>query len=359
MDQSIVDIAIVGGGLSGLALGYQLRKTKQNFLIFEASDRLGGRIHSIRSDSGTVLADLGPTWVWPQFQPSVLEWVSELGLNLHAQYETGLGVYEDGSGGPVQKLNFPGQQGIKRISGGPQAIIDCLAEAIPVDNIKTASPISRISRDDDTYRLDVCNGNGRKILAKRIVLACPLRIAGAIDGVRSLLPSDIAAFIASVPTWMATHAKASIVYDAPFWRDEGLSGRVASRVGPLVEMHDISGENGSPAALFGFCGIPALKREQIDLEAAILDQLRRCLGERGGKPVQFEIMDWAKQPFICSPADLSGDLSHPQRLPDAIRFGFQDETLFLGVSETAEHDPGLIAGALDTSKRVASQLTRQ
>lgn len=41
--EAILDVAVIGGGLSGLSVALNLKETTQNFRIFEAQDRLGGR----------------------------------------------------------------------------------------------------------------------------------------------------------------------------------------------------------------------------------------------------------------------------------------------------------------------------
>ena len=37
---------IIGGGIAGLYIGYQLLKKGEEFIIFEASDYLGGRVYT-------------------------------------------------------------------------------------------------------------------------------------------------------------------------------------------------------------------------------------------------------------------------------------------------------------------------
>ncbi|MDJ0613958.1 MAG: FAD-dependent oxidoreductase [Rhizobiaceae bacterium] len=355
----MTDVAIIGAGISGLTTAYELESAGIEYRIFEANSLVGGRVRSIRdSQDQTVLADLGPTWVWPRYQPVVKRWIEQLNLKLHDQYETGMGVYEESANHPVQHLPFPGQQGIARISGGPQAIVDRLADKIPMERIELGSAVTHIQRSADAYTLTLNNNPSAQLSARRIVVSCPLRIALQIEGLSELLPVEVAELMQSVPTWMAVQAKISIVYDRAFWREAGLSGRVASRIGPLMEMHDISGEDGTPAALFGFRGVLPHLREHETLKSAVLDQLERCFGEEARKPKALEIMDWAKQGYICSEADLSGDMSHPQQLPNQIRTPFQDGTLLLSVAETASSDPGLIAGALSAGENVAKHIIR-
>ena len=54
---------IIGAGLSGLYLAYKLEQQGKDYLILEARDRLGGRIHDHDG------LDLGPTWFWPGQRP--------------------------------------------------------------------------------------------------------------------------------------------------------------------------------------------------------------------------------------------------------------------------------------------------
>lgn len=44
--QEVIDIALVGGGLSGLKASLELHKRRENYALFEARNRLGGRTYS-------------------------------------------------------------------------------------------------------------------------------------------------------------------------------------------------------------------------------------------------------------------------------------------------------------------------
>jgi monoamine oxidase len=191
-----------------------------------------------------------------------------------------------------------------------------------------------------------------------VVVAVPLRIAEESVQFEPGLPAEHTRLMASTPTWMAAQAKAVILYEHAFWRDAGLSGRIASQRGPLVEVHDHSGADGSPAALFGFIGLPFAARERYRdaLPAAVIDQLMRCFGDSAPRPDTVVIEDWALNPLICSQRDLDCSGQHPGSMSDRIRTGIWHNRLYFAVAETSAASPGLIDGALDAGTCAASAI---
>lgn len=76
-DVDIVDVVIVGGGISGLAAAYELRKRKTSLLLLEKADRAGGVIHTERV--GEFLIDAGPDSLLVQ-KPAAVTLCNEIGL---------------------------------------------------------------------------------------------------------------------------------------------------------------------------------------------------------------------------------------------------------------------------------------
>ncbi len=71
-------VAIIGGGLSGLAAAYQLaRETDVEFTLFEASGRLGGTVETVHRDGFVI--ECGPD-SWVTEKPWARELAIELGL---------------------------------------------------------------------------------------------------------------------------------------------------------------------------------------------------------------------------------------------------------------------------------------
>jgi monoamine oxidase len=56
-------VIILGAGLSGLTIAYELQKRSVPFTVLEARGRLGGRIHTETSNTPI---ELGATWVFGQ-----------------------------------------------------------------------------------------------------------------------------------------------------------------------------------------------------------------------------------------------------------------------------------------------------
>lgn len=343
------DIAIIGAGLAGLTCAHVLYGRGMTVTVIEAAERIGGRIHALRDAEGKALADLGPTWVWPPHQPVVASWLDRLGLATFAQANDGDAVIEGYHPAPV-RAPLPGQDGMVRIAGGPSAMVQAMAAALPGAALQLNRRITRI--DSAIDGLILTDHTGHQTAALQVVLATPLRVAAA-DIAMPDAPAALLQAMRATPTWMAGQAKAVMLYDRPFWRAQGLSGRIASRIGPLTEVHDHSSADGQ-AALFGFIGLPPAARDPAQLKAAIRAQLARCLGPEAGAPLSIMIQDWARDPLICTPADHDG--AHPDLPPAILRQPHMGGRLHLAVSETSSRSPGLIEGALDAGQTTAEAI---
>src|ERR1700751_4326462 len=70
-------VAIVGGGISGVAAAYQLAQQGADFTLFEASPRLGGIVETVRRDGFVI--ECGPD-SWVTEKPWARKLAVELGL---------------------------------------------------------------------------------------------------------------------------------------------------------------------------------------------------------------------------------------------------------------------------------------
>ncbi len=355
------DVIVVGAGVSGLACAYVLTEAGLSVRVIEALERPGGRIQSVLdSQTGRYVADLGPTWIWPAYQPVIKEWIQKLDLESFPQFDKGLTAFDQSLDRPAVMQFAPGQDGNRRVVGGSQALVDALVARLPEGVLEIGTPVSRIAIDADRVSVSTVGDLGRTHHAERVVLAVPPRIAlTGIDWAPNL-SAPLAQALGRMPTWMATHAKVVVVYEMPFWRAKGYSGRIASSVGPIVEGHDHSGQDGSPAALFGFIGWPYEMRAELgaEMEGHVRTQLRRCFGADSPEPLSVHIEDWATNPYVTTQADLASPMMHPDVGPDVLRaWHFNDRVVF-SVAEVARRSPGLIEGAFDAAQNAADSILR-
>jgi len=182
-----------------------------------------------------------------------------------------------------------------------------------------------------------------------VICAVPLRVASLIRW-QPELPVPLKTLLADTPTWMAPQAKVVATYDQPFWRSQGLSGRIMSRSGPIGEAHDHCSPDLSVAAIFGFLAWPAsMRAEHTDtLVEQIASQFERCFGQ---SPAEIYLHDWATEPTVSTPQDLTGPAEHPSVRPNQVRTAVGDGRIRFAVAETSVLSPGLIEGALDSAEQ--------
>jgi monoamine oxidase len=331
-------------------------------LVLEAAERCGGRIRSVNSGAvpdaleATALADLGPTWVWPPYQPAVTRWLARLHVETFPQYNHGDGVL-DGWSAQTQRGVLPSQEGMMRVVGGPRSLIRSLVDGLPPARLRVGMVSTHLEPRGSGVRVTIANGEAHT--ARRVIVAVPLRVA-ATQIAMPALDATVLRDMQRVPTWMAAQAKAVVLYDRPFWREGGLSGRIASRVGPLFEAHDHTPADGSVGAIFGFVQWTPEQRQRDPqgLRTAIVAQLTRCLGPNAGSPMALHVEDWATHPYICTSADVGEAPQHPDIAPLSVREPQWHGALQFAVSETAEISPGLIEGALVAGERAARGVLR-
>ncbi|HHH9650089.1 TPA: flavin monoamine oxidase family protein [Pseudomonas aeruginosa] len=292
-------IAIVGGGLAGLYAAYRLQKMGVAFDLFEARNRLGGRILS--TPVGRL--DLGPTWFWPDYQPRMQQLLADLGLETFEQHEQGDAVVERGLNEVLRHPGYRSGNTSMRIVGGCSLLIDALAKSLPSERLHLGSALLSIQQANDGIELITSDGQAQDCRYRRVWLSIPPRLAGRVRFSPALSEQE-QRLLTEVGTWMAAHAKYVARYDRPFWRERQLSGDAYSAMGPLGEIHDASNED--VAALFGFFGINASQRRNLPVEglkAHCREQLARLFGPDAAEPLEDHIQDWSAEPFTATEDD--------------------------------------------------------
>ena len=339
------EVIVVGAGASGLAAATALHAAGRDTVVLEARDRVGGRLHSAPVSHPQGALDLGATWFWDG-EDHVRALAARSGLVTFDQHLAGDTLLQESTG--VRRL--PGNlidSPARRFTTGTQSLAIALAAELPGDALRLSTAVTAI-HPDNSSGLAVRTAAGI-MHAEHVVLALPPALALERIDFFDTLPADLVGLARSTPVWMGAVAKIVAHYPAPFWREQGLAGAAFSRTGPLQEVHDTSGPDGQPAALFGFAHAHTVGP---GFDQAVTAQLTQLFGPTAADPNAVYIQNWATEPWTAP--------STVHQLSDYSRFGHPlyqrptlDGRLHWASTETATQYAGHIEGALAAGKRAA------
>ncbi|MFZ0665278.1 MAG: flavin monoamine oxidase family protein [Acidimicrobiales bacterium] len=127
-----VDVVVVGAGLAGLAAARNLKAAGHSVIVFEARDRVGGRVKNGQTSDGTVV-EMGGQWIGPT-QDRVIAWCDKFGLERFPTYNEGENLIHEGRRlrrykGAIPKLN----PAVLMDIGQAQLRLDRMAKRVPLD----------------------------------------------------------------------------------------------------------------------------------------------------------------------------------------------------------------------------------
>jgi len=360
----MLDTAIVGGGLCGVALARNLLRRGRVVALFEARERLGGRILSVAAAGSAGVVDLGPTWFWPDTQPLMKSLVAELGLASISQHDDGSSLHlNDPDKAPDRIDGRKLHEDARRLTDGMARLIDGMAKDVPAGLLHFNHVLTGVSDRGDHVVLSFAAGDAViAVEARQVVLAVPPRLLE--QGVRFTPALDEATQEAmrSTATWMAAQAKVVFPYARAFWRQAGQSGNafVTHEQAVIGEIFDACGDDESQAALGGFLALsPELRASfSVGLPLLMSSQMVQVFGSML-EPAEQHYQDWANEPFTCSALDrTSPGNEHVTVANPMLRRPQWEGRLHLAGSETAAGGAGYLEGALEAARRVELSLNR-
>jgi monoamine oxidase len=249
--------------------------------------------------------------------------------------------------------NFQTAEGAQeeRFVGGSQLISLRVAAELG-SSVVLNSHVRQITQDTNGVKVLLDEGG---VSAKQVIVAVPPALTGRID-YQPLLPVLRDQLTQRAP--MGSYAKVDVIYDSPFWRDQGLTGQAVSLNGPVRVTFDSTPENGSPGILLGFIGgsdartwygLSAAQRRQ-----AVLDNFADYFGEKARSPLQYVENAWAEERF--SRGDPVAGLGPGTLLDFGAALRAPVGRIHWAGTETSDYWVGYMDGAVRSGERAAAEV---
>ena len=343
-------VVIIGAGLSGLLTAYRLKNKGFSVEIVEARDRMGGRIHTVKSDFTSV--EMGATW-FNDVHINVKRILEEFNLPYFEQFMKGTSYFEPFSQAPVQEIEIPQNSPSYRIVGGTSQLIEAIKKEVESVPICLNEIVSEI---DFTNEKAIITTSTTTFEAAYIISTIPPALLVNEIIFKPNLPEALSQLAKQTHTWMQDSIKVALVYRNAFWREKEISGTVFSNVGPVTEFYDHSNFELNQFALCGFVssgmGMYA-KEERLN---KILIQLKKIFGKEVLNFIDYQETVWSEEVFTKSKKQESFVFPHQNNGHPLFRENHFENKLFISGSETATNFPGYMEGAILAAESVSSSV---
>jgi monoamine oxidase len=344
------NILIIGAGISGIYLGYRLKKVGFSIKILEANDRIGGRIYTKNVNNTNI--ELGATWLW-RYNSELIKLCKELKISLFEQNMKGDALFEATSVNLPQRFKVPQNQEISyRVVEGTRTILEKLVHDFSDDEIEIYQKVIKI--DDTKTSLKVITETS-EFIADLVISTIPPQLLVNLIHFSPELDSNLKQIANNTHTWMKDSIKFAIVYKTPFWRAQGLSGVGFSNIGPFTEMYEHSDFENNHFALMGFLNGGLVNETKESREEKIREQLFKFFGEDGQDYLSYEEKIWSKDRLLnfenkkfISPHFNNGHSIYQQE--------FLNGKFIVAGSETSPSYGGYMEGAIFRGKQVVEKL---
>jgi monoamine oxidase len=249
--------------------------------------------------------------------------------------------------------NFQTAEGAQeeRFVGGSQSISLQVAAELG-GSVALGAHVRQITQDARGVKVQLDKG---RVAAKQVIVAMPPPLTARID-YEPLLPVLRDQLTQRAP--MGTYAKVDVVYDEPFWREEGLTGQTVSLNGPVRVTFDSTPVGGSPGILLGFIG-GADARGWYGLSAegrrqAVIENFSDYFGEKARSPLEYVENAWAEERF--SRGDPVAGLGPGTLLDFGAALRAPVGRIHWAGTETSDYWVGYMDGAVRSGERAAAEV---
>jgi len=346
----LTDVIIVGAGLTGMSLARNLTQQGIKFILLEARDRIGGRIHSIKKEDGAVV-EMGATWFFPHFN-NLFKLLKHIKVELEGQFMKGYTMYESEKKIPARKIYSSGDDDMFRIKGGTSQIVEKLYENIEKDKVLLEQKVTEIRKSSEGMEVI---SNGQIFKSRRVVTTVPQQLLANTVKFSPALSSDVMGIMKNTHTWMGDSVKGAVTYKTPFWKENNLSGALYSNVGPFVQMYDQSSSEGKGFALVGFLDGSISHLSLQERRGRVIEQLVRVFGTQASQFLDYTDTAWSKEQFTMD-SQGSRVSRHMNNGHAVYQHPMMGGGLIIGGTETAVHDGGYMEGAVNSANSILKML---
>lgn len=204
------EIIILGAGLAGLTLAYQLKKRGIKAQVLEARNRIGGRIHTLTNQETTL--ELGTTW-FADKHVNLTALLKELNLGTVEQEYGKYGIYELANN-EKQLFELPPQpEATYRITNGSSSLIQKLADHLEPDQVTLNEEIKSVFFDGNQFHLE---GSNDKYKSRFLISTLPPNLVTKRIDFEPQLPKELLSISSQTHTWMGESIKVGFFSSKPF-----------------------------------------------------------------------------------------------------------------------------------------------
>lgn len=197
-------------------------------------------------------------------------------------------------GGPSFVLGIKDASQDSRVVGGMGAVSSAMAAELG-DSIQLNQPVRRIIQDDDGVTIEA---ETTTVRANRVIVAVPIAIASQIL-YEPMLPVDRSFLHQRMPSGAVV--KINIVYDEPFWRNNGLTGQTFAPGSLATLTIDASTDQPRPGVMCVITeGREARTYSRMDHDARkneVLAALVERFGDKAATPMAYLDQDWTVERY--------------------------------------------------------------
>jgi monoamine oxidase len=347
------EVIIIGAGLSGLSVAYHLQKKNINSRVFEAQNRLGGRIQTIYGNNNTPM-EMGATWFGKEHK-NLINFLSEINIGYFEQHTEGIALFETMSFEPPQKYFVPANShSAYRVQGGTYQIIQTLEQIIGPEKINLNTEI--IAIEDQTDCIKITDNFNNNFFCKKLIIAIPPKTLNNTIQFTPHLPVDVNNIMQKTQTWMSGSTKFSVEYKTAFWKKNNFSGSVYSQSGFATEIYDHTNFEETKFALKGFLNGSAVNFSPQERKEKVIKQLEHYFGKEATEIESYHDKIWNDK-FIQSNQD-SFLPPHANNGHSIYENSYMNNKLFFTGTETSNTFGGYMEGAIFSSAAIATKVSQ-